>query len=184
MQTEEPQPHEISAVGGIPSEEAVGAPQIIRHVPWEWLIAGYSRARERLDERLGRGDDEGSFHALFESLNWTASMGDYLEKHGHELAGDGTLRGVRFARNRVHHQWAEAVERREFPTPGVVQAAGRGGLITPPVTAVWYWTPFEALPPAERNDPHGESAYREHLSDEPIRPTLDYIGERFGSVNS
>jgi hypothetical protein len=68
------------------------------------LLRGYQQAVARFDEsRLGH-DATVAFLPLFEALNWAASIDERLRYPDYP-----ELRGLRFARNRVHHQWAEAL---------------------------------------------------------------------------
>ncbi|HEV7564756.1 MAG TPA: hypothetical protein VGO31_02225 [Microbacteriaceae bacterium] len=81
-------------------------------------------------EALGRfkivdvSDAEAAFLPMFEMLNWATAIDercsrdfapdgtDHLPGKGWEqrLVGREVVRGLRFARNVVHHEWAEAVE--------------------------------------------------------------------------
>jgi hypothetical protein len=53
--------------------------------------------------------DEASFHALFATLNWAASIRDYFDKTGNSAWNDPTVAAIQFVRNRVHHHWADAI---------------------------------------------------------------------------
>ena len=65
---------------------------------------GYRQALERFHAaRLG-SDASTAFMPLFEALSWVASLDERLD-----YPDLGELRGLRFARNRVHHQWADAL---------------------------------------------------------------------------
>ena len=86
----------------------------MRSVPREWLVRGYQRAyasfkeippqrRETLDE---------IFLPLFEALSWAGSLEEKLRPHEVPL-----LRAVRYVRNLVTHQWADAIKARDFPAP-------------------------------------------------------------------
>jgi hypothetical protein len=68
------------------------------------LLRGCAQALARFhDARLGR-DSVAAFIPLFEALNWAASIDEGLGYLDH-----AELQGSRFARNRVHHQWADAL---------------------------------------------------------------------------
>ena len=70
------------------------------------MIDGCLAALERLLTTTKDPDarpDE-TFVPLFEALNWAASIDLRNEELGTPI-GDEPLRGMRFARNRVHHQW-------------------------------------------------------------------------------
>jgi hypothetical protein len=70
------------------------------------------------------------------------------------------MRGIRFARNRVHHQWTDAVElpdsARDPPWPR---------------TMVDEWTWSWPLP-SGREDDEGEAVYRDALAGESVMVTL------------
>jgi hypothetical protein len=69
----------------------------------ETLLLGYEQAVARFHAaRLAR-DPAAAFIPLFEALNWAASIDESLGYLDH-----GELQGLRFTRNRVHHQWADA----------------------------------------------------------------------------
>jgi hypothetical protein len=95
-----------------------------------------------------------AFMPLFEALNWAAAIdfrlqrdwpGQPSEKGRWSDAFDAgkTLRGLRFARNRVHHQWADAIARAADHAPRrrrvIVPARGWSG------TGLWTWR--RTLPP-------------------------------------
>jgi hypothetical protein len=182
---EKPPTHVVFPVG-IESDEGFDTAQVTRRVGWQWIYSGYSHAMDRLGAALAQHNDEAAFHALFEALNWTVSLTDYLDDRG-ERVENRTLRGVRFARNSVHHRWADALERRESPTPTVrVASAGgrRGGsatFTTPAVTIEWCWRPAEELPPAKGRwrkkkwYRDGEAAYSECLATKHVASTLDHL---------
>jgi hypothetical protein len=97
-----------------------------------------------------------------------------------QLQADDTVQGLRYARNRVHHQWAEALDPRDVPFPRVAQAVGRGSrIITPPTVLAWFWKPIDRLPPPpkERPDKRGQAAYKAHLAGKPARDALDHLDD-------
>ena len=112
---------------------------------------------------------EPAFFALFEALNWAVALDDVIAEtwrpHGERegfnwrslVDGGELLDGVRYARHRVHHQWADALRRRE----GV-------DTILPFRGHSWEWRDVEELPPAppKRNDERGEVAYRAMVAKE------------------
>jgi hypothetical protein len=113
----------------------------------------------------------GFYLALFEALNWAVTVEERLWREWDGLIDDprawylevshgATMRGVRFARNRVHHQWTDAVE--------LPDSAGE-----PPwrrdVVDKWEWT--WPLPPG-RADEEGERVYRESLAGESVMVSL------------
>lgn len=136
-------------------------------VPPETLLRGYVQARQRFDEARDRRDQPAAFFALFEALSWAVALDERL---AHELGGwqwrerfgdEGrVMAAVRFARNSVHHQWAEAVE-------------PRGGGVSFPLEFPlrfddYYWRPD--LPPPRRAAE--EPDYERLLANRPARNTL------------
>jgi hypothetical protein len=131
----------------------------------EALIRGYTEALGRFHEaKLGR-DPVAAFLPLFEALNWAASIDERLEYPEHP-----ELRGLRFARNRVHHQWAEALRLTE---DGELPAT------LPMVFFEWRWR--DRLPHGERGA-REESTYAKHLAGRPARRTLDAVAEFFAGL--
>src|SRR4051812_4544089 len=92
------------------------------------LIRGYGAALERFAEATRQRDPDPAFFALFECLNWAVAVDDLIQElwspAGEVLGrewrefegGDGLadlLNGVRYARNLVHHHWADALRSQE-----------------------------------------------------------------------
>lgn len=129
------------------------------------MVEGHARASARFHEsRLGKDPAE-AFVPLFESLSWAASIDERL---GYPDVPE--LRGLRFARHRVHHQYADALwlddSGAELPT-------------TLPFTFLeWRWR--AKLPPGRPS--RDEEAYRAHLSGRPARRTLDSVSEYFTTL--
>jgi hypothetical protein len=85
------------------------------------LLSGYAHALQRLQDAIGYTDAVGTFRAFFESLNWASPIDDRIGEHWapegqplswkwrERVAGAELMAGVRFARNRVHHQWVDAI---------------------------------------------------------------------------
>lgn len=115
---------------------------------------------------------ESAFYvALFESLNWAVTVDERLwqEWHGviaepkawyREIEYGEAMRGIRFARNRVHHQWSAAIE-----LPAAAQ--DRTLLRAHAFSWTWAWP----LPPG-RPDSEGERIYEKQLAGEPVVTTL------------
>lgn len=123
---------------------------------------GYHQARERFHEaRLGT-DATAAFIPLFEALNWATSID---EKLGFQPVPE--LRGLRFARHRVHHQWADALwlDEAGLELPTTLPAA----------FLEWRWRNPAELPSGREN--RGEEDYREHLAGQATRNTLDAVWE-------
>ena len=136
------------------------------------LLAGYRQACERwmAGPRIDP-DPEQAFFAIFEALNWAVSIDDRLGEDtllGWPSAYDerGYVAGFRYARNAVHHHWAEALW------------LDRGGVLLPtPLPAAffeWCWQPQLR----SRNE-RGLAKYRTHLSGQPVRFTLEALESIF-----
>jgi hypothetical protein len=127
-------------------------------IPIGNLVAGFLAARERFETaRLGR-DPVRPFHPLFEALAWAVTLDERLG-----YPDDPQLRGLRYARNAVHHQWADALE---------LDDSGAAFPITfPMVFFEWRWT-RELPPPKQKRD---EPFYREHLAGHPARHALGAV---------
>jgi hypothetical protein len=141
---------------------------------WEWLVDGYRRALERFTASAdARDKPEERFIPLFETLNWVVALMDHPE--GQHLYRDEIVRGLRFARNRVHHQLANALEPRDVPFPSV-RTNRRGGsrIIAPPTVLDWFWRPPEQLPEG-RADEEGEATYSQLLAGEPVEHALAHL---------
>jgi hypothetical protein len=143
--------------------------------PWEWLVEGYSGALDRFRATADERDrPEKRFIPLFEALNWVAAIMAF--PGAPSLYDDSVVRALRFARNRVHHSFADALEPRDVPfAPGlVVSARGGSRIVAPPTVLDWFWKSPEELP-AGREDAKGEKAYREHLAGEPVEHALAHL---------
>ncbi len=106
---------------------------------------------------MGR-DAEDAYHALFECLAWAASIDERL---GYPTESP-ELRGLRFARHRVHHQWADAL---------VLTEGARFPITFPTAFFEYEWRPIDDLPAGRPGDPD-EAFYRSHLAGVPARTTL------------
>lgn len=124
------------------------------------LVDGYRQTVGRFHEaRTGR-DARAAYFPLFEALNWAAAADEYL-KHPHH----GHLRGLRYARHCVHHQWADAL--------WLDESGGAFPVTFPRTFFEWRWR--DELPPARNQT--DEPAYREYLATHPARLTLDSVLE-------
>jgi hypothetical protein len=146
-------------------------------VPMATLIEGYEQAMGRfLDVRNSR-DPVATFLPLFEALNWTVAIDSRFEKAWRcdplyregEWWSDGyihgnTVKGVRFARNRVHHQWADALQ----------MTTGTAFPLTFPMTFMeWRWR-IEL--PAGDSDQFKEH-YDQEVASHPARVTLQNVAD-------
>jgi hypothetical protein len=124
------------------------------------MVVGYDRATARFhDARMGTDPAE-AFIPLFESLNWAASIDERL---GYPDRPE--LRGLRFARNRVHHQYADALwlDRRGAALP----------IALDPGSPFFEWRWKQTLP--EGRHRRDGDAYAAYLAGHPARFTLDSV---------
>jgi hypothetical protein len=143
-------------------------------VTFESMVIGFADAVERF--QAAEFDPVAAYNALFEALNWTVALDDRARKHwapegkpldwawrkrlGH---GAEVLGGVRYARNRVHHQWSDAMTSTFRPTEFVP----------------WMWRPEAELPQGDEPDPRGEASYVKHLEGRPVQGCLDVANAVF-----
>ena len=177
-----PEPQTVS-VAGIPSAAEFGPVRVIRHIPYAWLVGGFEQALERLRQAIIQGDEEVAFRSLFETLHWAVSALDYLQKRKVKVT-DPHLKGLVLPRNRVHHQWADALERRELEPPQIVKALAenQSRIAAPGAIVDWYWRDANDLPSGDSD--RGLVEYRDHLAGEQVASTLvsltstlrDYLG--------
>jgi len=166
------------------------------------LTGGFAQAQERFQDAQADNDPEVAFYALFETLNWAHAVDDLIaltwsprgKVQGYDwrcdpaLAGSEELAyimgGLRYARNRVHHQWAAALD---------MEKAGRSGLTFPvsfPVTfravSAWIWRAVEDLPTPsnEGREAKGKAAYTKALDGRPPQEALAAIGQAFAFIGS
>jgi hypothetical protein len=143
----------------------------------DWLVRGYRAALRRFDDTTGSRDPEERFIPIFEALNWAAAMLDPNSSLRASLITDHIVRGLRFARNRVHHDWAEAIEARDMPYPGgsglKTVPAHRGARMWRRRAALdWCWKPLNQIPGANKR---GAAQYRAHLEGKPARQALAHL---------
>lgn len=162
-------------------------------VTFRTLLAGYDAAVSRFTTAaLGR-DATATFHPLFEALNWAVALDDQARQHWApegvpldwawrtRVPGGDVVDAVRWARNRVHHQWADSLALSE----GV-----SAPLVAPVVAHEWRWRQLADLPDADL--PKGKVAaaaagaaeghYRDLLADRPARHTLSELSSPFRHV--
>lgn len=149
------------------------------------MVEGYQGALERLTTVVRNADAtaEQTYIPLFEALNWAASIDLFFLEKGDAVQSD-LLTGVRFARNRVHHQWAKALARGDSPgIPRVTLATSSSRIVGPPPGFWWYWVEADQLPTRQEWRPPGRSGEREYKSElagqtadatlEALRPVLE-----------
>ncbi len=149
------------------------------------MFDGYAAATGRFHEAAKTRDATAAFIPLFEALNWAVALDDRAAKHWtpagkplgfawREWVRDAeVMRGVRFVRNSVHHQWSDAL---------VLDEGGMSFPMTFPVVFFeWRWRPADGLPAPEkgRRDEGGEEDYRAMLEGEPARTTLETLANAF-----
>jgi hypothetical protein len=130
------------------------------------LVRGFNAAFARFEAAARERKPEAAFHPLFEALAWTYSIDERLKKP--DLPA---LRGLRWARGRVHHRWADAL----YVTDVAHVISARLPKITGPLFFEWRWRP-ELARGRKRDNPDRE-AYVEHLSGQPARLTLASVRE-------
>jgi hypothetical protein len=138
------------------------------------MFDGFAAAARRFLQ--GPNDTSSAYIALYEALNWAVALDARTAKlwaprgiedmpgwrWREEITGAEVLRGIRFARNAMHHDWAEVLELNSGePSPGPITGSG-----------VWIWRPLSGLPPRGRDDKEGEAIYREELEGSLVRSTL------------
>ena len=151
-------------------------------VPAGLLFTGLENAYNRLLSAAGHDE---AFHAVFEALNWLVSLDDRFRAdtgdqadwldvatkdgrpHG-PAAGSVALKALRYARNSVHHRWADAVywtEGAEFPIR--LQPGQRFG--------EWRWKPN--IPPPDR--PKGNE-YNQTMAGRSVRLSIEHVAAVLG----
>lgn len=159
-----------------------------RLVPVTLLLDGYAQAVARFEQTAKGRDGRAAFAPLFEALSWAVAVDERIAAHwapeGEPLRwawrdrveGADVMAGVRFARNRVHHQWSDALrlDKRGFVLP----------VTLPTGFFDWRWRDLADLPPGERRDSDGESVYRDRVAGSPARLTLRRLRDAFTFVGS
>jgi hypothetical protein len=166
------------------------------------LTYGYAQAYERFEVAEGENDPNAAFFALFEALNWAHAIDDLIAKTwsprgkvlGYDWRNDAAIRGdgeelsnimsgLRYVRNRVHHQWADAL----------VTDRVSGGLTFPltfhatfGAVSAWVWRSADHLPTPSNvtKEAPGRDAYTTALAGrkpdqalEVMHMTFPFVGE-------
>lgn len=146
------------------------------------MLDGFEQACGRFQTAAKGPDASAAYIPLFEALNWAVVLDDRTREHwapdGEVLGwswrarvpGAEVMAGVRFARNRAHHQWSDALR---FDTSGF-----QFPMTFPLAFSEWVWRPADELP-AGRPDPDGETIYRKQLEGRAARVTLTDLGGAF-----
>lgn len=139
------------------------------------LFGGFEQAFARLQEvERGSQDPARTFIPLFEVLEWTVCIDERLETK--TWAHAPHLRGLRWARNRCHHDWAMALEVRRWDE----WKLGPHMVREPDAPDEWAWR--ERLPEARAVPRHwraDERDYERHLAGQPARIALNLIANLF-----
>jgi hypothetical protein len=147
----------------------------------DWLIEGFARALGRFKAEVEKGDADPQemFIPLFEALHWAVSLSDRVGRSHFKAGSEREARdGIRFARNRVGHQWARAFELSDVPFPSVTTklVGSSSQIIAPAVVKAWCWCDAKKLPvppdPKHRN-PTLEKVYTAKLQGRPALQALD-----------
>jgi hypothetical protein len=142
-----------------------------------WLVDGYRRAHARFTDTKDQRERKERFVPLFETLNWVVAIMDSEPKFWR----DEIVVALRFARNSVHHQLADALEPRDVPFPQVAtNQVGGSRIIGPPVVLDWFWIPADQLPKPplrfiNRGYRVGRKAYEDRLEGEPVAHALAHL---------
>jgi hypothetical protein len=102
------------------------------------LIDGFMQAHERWDDARLQIDPLSAFFPLFETLAWTYAIDGYLKERDGHSPSQPEFRALRFARHRVHHNWADALWLDERGAQFPIQF--------PATFFEWRWRNVEDLP--------------------------------------
>jgi hypothetical protein len=155
-------------------------------VPLATFHAGFEAAVHRFHEASASRDPLDVFPPLFEALNWAVVIDDRISAHWKARRhgpmtkdssswSDGytfgdTAKGVRFARHRVHHQWADALWLSEGSNRGMGAVRSRGH--------EWRWRPLSQLPKGSQGNEFA-AEYDDKLCGAPARETLFQLTDCF-----
>jgi hypothetical protein len=146
---------------------------------------GYSDAVSRFSEAAAGRDPIAAYLPLFEALNWAVALDDRISEvwapegvalgfaWRERVRGAEALAGLRYARNTVHHDWADSLR---------LDTSGRRYPRRYPVRYFeWVWRDIAELPPTDKT--HGNDVYRELLAGQAAEHTLTTLGEAFDFVS-
>jgi hypothetical protein len=158
-------------------------------VPSRVLFEGFEQARQRFAAVVNDLEGRAAYFALFEALNWAVALDerivatDLAKWQWRDRVADGdVVRGLRYARNRVHHDWVDAL--------AIALGTLRPDTLVGPTTLLllggaseWRWRDLRDLPPEEGPDRHGgDVAYRTRIARRPPSETLDALARAFAEV--
>lgn len=160
-------------------------------VKFETLLNGYTAAHGRFEKARRTQDAEATFHPLFETLNWAVVMDDHIAHHwkpkGELLKyrwrdylkdeEQAAVKGIRFARNRVHHQWADALR--------LSKGGFQSPIVFPMVSHEWAWVSADEIAPGkDDNHDHGIDEYRSTLQGRLVRLSLSVLERAYRKIAS
>ncbi|HZJ07048.1 MAG TPA: hypothetical protein VFD59_16460 [Nocardioidaceae bacterium] len=154
-------------------------PYANRIVTFRVLLGGYEQAVERFGEASRTRDPVRVFAPLFEALNWAVVLDDQAREHWApegvplgwswrtRVEGGDFVSAIGFVRNRVHHQWADALTLSDgFSSP----------LVAPLVSHEWRSRRLVDLPgadtPGAKNAADAAADYEHLLATKPARLAL------------
>jgi hypothetical protein len=145
------------------------------------MFLGFAAAVRRYLDAVDEKDSLVAYVALFEALNWAVVLDERTatiwKPHGEvlgwrwreEIRGAEMLRGVRFARNSMHHDWSEVLELTDVPHGNLLRTFKE-----------WTWRDVDQLPARGREEPEAEQIYVEQLAGKMVRSTLVGLNAGFG----
>ena len=125
------------------------------------LLGGLEQALERLQEAAQGQQWAPVYFAAFETLNWAVVLDDHLGRpRTRHQPTDDHLSAMRFARDRVHHQWADAFEL-DLGVIGILGLGELGKMQLGRTAGAFPWRPVGDLPlaPPSHANPAGRAAY-------------------------
>jgi hypothetical protein len=143
-------------------------------LPFGAYMDGFTAARDRFVSQHDRESLEETFPPLFEALNWATAIDLRITQRwradppfrGHWpgwYTGGAVLLGTRYARNCVHHQWADAVDMAFSGSAAERSASG----------FVWRWLTSAQLPPGR--DDKFRDRYDADLAGHVVTDTLQRL---------
>jgi len=106
---------------------------------------------------------------------YTKNLNGYMEFRDNDKAS-GVVKGIRYARNRVLHQFIQLLH--------ITGGATLPAILPAPFFEI-EWKPFEELPEPDKGFKNEELAesYRNHLENTPVRFTFDELSSFFRRLN-
>lgn len=153
----------------------------------DFLLGAYMRAVERLRTQVERSNrrriqippDELGLAALCEALEWADTLIQHLARGPRDTRhkyiwppkGEAAelVHAFKWARNRVHHQWRNAVAQR------IDRSVSRPGGVT------WVWRTLRRDDVGAERDVVGARAYDKVLEGRPVLVALDALAAAFWS---